>query len=140
MSRGQVEEYLGLAAGSLGRIKLPEPDVVVGPLNPDGSIPRGTVRGWLRETIDAWNTARPGRGARTDLKARSAVESATSESEGGAAQFPQAFGPDAEASDIDLDKEEFYYRGERLTEERARELGEQAEREGAPSECSHTEL
>ncbi|MBB3040165.1 hypothetical protein [Hoyosella altamirensis] len=67
MSRGQVEEYLGLATGSLGRIKMPPPDVIVGPLNDDGSIPRGTVRGWSKETIDEWNKQRPGRGARTDL-------------------------------------------------------------------------
>lgn len=68
MNRGQVEEYLGLADGSLSKVKLPQPDVVVGPVNDDGSLPRGTVRGWLPETIDQWNAARPGRGARTDLR------------------------------------------------------------------------
>jgi len=51
----------------MGRYKLPEPDVIVGPINEDGTIPRGTVRGWTAETIDQWNATRPGRGARTDL-------------------------------------------------------------------------
>lgn len=68
LNRAQVEEELGLASGSLSKIKMPEPDVVVGPVNGDGTIPRGTVRGWLPETIDAWE--RPGRGARTDLGER----------------------------------------------------------------------
>lgn len=67
MNRAQVEEHLGLASGSLSKIKLPTPDAVTGPVNDDGSLPRGTVRGWLPETIDKWNASRPGRGARTDL-------------------------------------------------------------------------
>ncbi|GAA4758853.1 hypothetical protein GCM10023217_34200 [Gordonia alkaliphila] len=67
MSRGQVEDYLGLARGSAGRMKLPPPDAVIGEVSDDGTLPRGTVRGWLPATIDAWNAARPGRGARTDL-------------------------------------------------------------------------
>ncbi|MCZ9634857.1 hypothetical protein RhoBH5_29595, partial [Rhodococcus sp. BH5] len=40
---------------------------VGGPVNDDGTIPRGSVRGWLPETIDKWNANRPGRGKRTDL-------------------------------------------------------------------------
>ena len=67
MNRAQVEQHLGLAGGSLSKIKLPRPDVIVGPVNADGSVPRGSVRGWRVETIDAWNEVRPGRGARTDL-------------------------------------------------------------------------
>ncbi|GAA1498829.1 helix-turn-helix transcriptional regulator [Paeniglutamicibacter kerguelensis] len=35
--------------------RLPEPDAITG----DG--PK-SVRGWLPETIDAWNASRPGRG------------------------------------------------------------------------------
>lgn len=58
----QVEQRLGLAHNSLSRIKLPTPDVIVGPVNDDGSHPRGTARGWLPETIDEWNANRPGRG------------------------------------------------------------------------------
>lgn len=69
LNLAQVEEHLGLARGSLSsRIKLPTPDVIVGPVNDDGTIPRGTVRGWLPSTIDQWNAHRPGRGARTDLE------------------------------------------------------------------------
>lgn len=68
LNRAQVEEHLGLAPGSLSKIKMPTPDAVTGPINGDGTIPRGTVRGWTVETIDKWNADRPGRGARTDLK------------------------------------------------------------------------
>lgn len=67
MNRAQVEEYLGLALGSLSKIKMPTPDVVIGPVNADGTLPRGTVRGWAEATIDKWNAERPGQGARTDL-------------------------------------------------------------------------
>lgn len=68
LNLSQVEQRLGLAPKSLSsKIKLPTPDVVVGPVNDDGSIPRGTVRGWLPETVDAWHAARPGQGTRTDL-------------------------------------------------------------------------
>lgn len=35
-------------------------------------------------------------------------------------------GPDTEISDVDLEKEDVVYRGERLTEERARELAAEA--------------
>ena len=67
LNRAQVEEHLGLAPGSLSKIKMPIPDAVIGPVNDDGTYPRGTVRGWTVETIDKWNAERPGRGARTDL-------------------------------------------------------------------------
>ncbi|MCV7205326.1 hypothetical protein H7J71_25305 [Mycolicibacterium peregrinum] len=63
----QVEEHLGLRRGALSKIKMPEPDVIVGPVDDDGKIPRGTARGWTVETIDEWNASRPGQGARTDL-------------------------------------------------------------------------
>lgn len=57
LSRTQVAERIGVTAGALSRYKLPEPDVMV-----------GDVRGWLPTTVDAWHAARPGRGARTDLR------------------------------------------------------------------------
>lgn len=48
--------------------------------------------------------------------------------------FPEKFGPDVTVRDIDLDAEEFYVGGERLTEARAAELAERAERRaGRPS-------
>lgn len=70
LSLSQVEERLGLAPRSLSKAKMPTPDVIVGDVNADGTIPRGTARGWLPSTIDAWQARRPGRGARTDLKDR----------------------------------------------------------------------
>ncbi len=69
LNQAQFEERLGLAPKSLSgtKTKLPEPDAVIGPINDDGTLPRGSVRGWLPETIDTWHANRPGRGARTDL-------------------------------------------------------------------------
>ncbi|MFC0314465.1 helix-turn-helix transcriptional regulator [Gordonia phosphorivorans] len=67
LSQRQVAAHIGVEPSTLSRYRLPEPDVTIGPVNDDGTLPRGTVRGWLPETIDAWNAARPGRGARTDL-------------------------------------------------------------------------
>lgn len=57
----------GRSGQQLGRYKLPAPDAVIGPVHEDGSLPRGTVRGWSPETIYQWNGARPGCGTRTDL-------------------------------------------------------------------------
>jgi hypothetical protein len=57
LSRTEVAERIGVTPGALSRYKLPAPDVMI-----------GTVRGWLPATIDAWQAARPGRGARTDLR------------------------------------------------------------------------
>lgn len=52
LSRSQVAARLGMkSAQSLSGTDLPPPDVMV-----------GTHRGWLPETIDAWNAERPGRG------------------------------------------------------------------------------
>jgi len=42
--------------------------VTIGPVDDDGSFPRGTIRGWTAEAIDKWNVVRPGRGARADLR------------------------------------------------------------------------
>lgn len=46
--------------------RMPPPDAVIG----DG--PRAK-HGWLPATIDAWCQTRPGRGARTDLRAATAT-------------------------------------------------------------------
>jgi hypothetical protein len=56
LSVTEVAERIGVAPSTLSRYKLPTPDALI-----------GTTRGWLPETIDAWNAARPGRGTRTDL-------------------------------------------------------------------------
>lgn len=51
LSRAQLAERIGVAVGTLSRYKLPEPDAMI-----------GTTRGWLPETVDAWNAGRPGSG------------------------------------------------------------------------------
>lgn len=51
LSRSEVAERIGVQPSTMSRYKLPEPDAVI-----------GTVRGWLPETIDAWEADRPGRG------------------------------------------------------------------------------
>ncbi|MCV7300884.1 hypothetical protein H7J93_14755 [Mycobacterium barrassiae] len=58
---------MGVEPNTLSRYRLPPADAVIGPINSDGTLPRGTLRGWLASTIDEWNINRPGRGARTDL-------------------------------------------------------------------------
>jgi hypothetical protein len=68
LSLNQVAAKISVSPNSLSRYSLPSPDVVVGPLNPDGTIPRGTVRGWKPETIERWHASRPGRGTRSDLR------------------------------------------------------------------------
>lgn len=51
LSITEAARRLGITAGALAGYKLPEPDVMV-----------GRSRGWSKETLDAWNAARPGRG------------------------------------------------------------------------------
>jgi hypothetical protein len=52
LGRTEVAHYLGLAGlQSLTGVELPPPDVIV-----------GDRKGWKKETIDAWNAQRPGRG------------------------------------------------------------------------------
>lgn len=51
LSRSELAERIGVAVGTLSRYKLPEPDAKI-----------GTTRGWLPETIDAWNAGRLGSG------------------------------------------------------------------------------
>ena len=57
LSLTEVAQRIGVTSGALSRYKLPPEDALT-----------GTVRGWLPATIDAWHAARPGRGARTDLR------------------------------------------------------------------------
>lgn len=52
LGRSEVATYLGLKGlRSLTNVALPPPDAQI-----------GDRKGWLPETIDAWNAARPGRG------------------------------------------------------------------------------
>lgn len=51
LSLTEIAARLGITTGALAGYKLPEPDALI-----------GRTRGWLPETIDEWNAARPGRG------------------------------------------------------------------------------
>lgn len=46
-------------------------------------------------------------------------------------KFPKKIAPDTEVTDVDLDQEEVWFHGERLTEERAEKLAEEFERRTA---------
>lgn len=62
LSRAEFAERIGVQSATLGRYKLPEPDAMV-----------GSARGWLPETVDAWNASRPGKGAGAGRKPRIAL-------------------------------------------------------------------
>ncbi|MFC9786411.1 hypothetical protein [Rhodococcus sp. NPDC127528] len=64
LSVSQFAERIGVEPPTMSRYNLPEPDAIIGPVNEDGSLPRGTTRGWLPATVDEWNAARPGHGGR----------------------------------------------------------------------------
>ena len=51
LSLKEVGERLGVKNPAAQGYHLPEPDALI-----------GATRGWLPETIDRWNAARPGRG------------------------------------------------------------------------------
>jgi len=52
LSRSDVAKRIGVQPSTLSRYThLPEPDALI-----------GDVRGWLAETVDAWQASRPGRG------------------------------------------------------------------------------
>ena len=55
LSRSDFAKRIGVTVNTLGRYKLPKPDVEIG-------IEGRSIMGWRPETIDAWNQARPGRG------------------------------------------------------------------------------
>ncbi|MFD6895906.1 XRE family transcriptional regulator [Rhodococcus sp. NPDC060086] len=57
LSRAEVAEIIGVKPTSLVTYNLPEPDVLI-----------AKIRGWRPETIREWQSRRPGRGARTDLR------------------------------------------------------------------------
>ena len=63
LGAAEVAARVGVAPSTISsyaaRGQMPEPDVRIGP-----------IAGWSSETIDAWAGNRPGRGARTDLKAK----------------------------------------------------------------------
>jgi predicted DNA-binding transcriptional regulator AlpA len=51
LSRPEVAARIGVKTDTLNRYKLPAPDAQIG----------ARQIGWLPETIDAWNAARPSR-------------------------------------------------------------------------------
>lgn len=67
-------EYLGTAdfAARVGLATVTIRSYIRKGLIPDADViittPSGPLRGWAPETIDEWQRARPGRGARTDLR------------------------------------------------------------------------
>ena len=58
LSRPEVAERIGVKKDTLNRYKLPEPDAQIG----------ARQVGWLPETIDKWNAARPGSPGRPEPK------------------------------------------------------------------------
>lgn len=56
LSIAEFAARVGVSADTLKNYALPPADGLI-----------GRYRGWLPETVDRWNAARPGRGARTDL-------------------------------------------------------------------------
>lgn len=61
LSMGDIAGRLGLSVNTIrsysNKRMLPAPDALTG-------VAGQPVRGWLPETIDAWNAARPGHGGR----------------------------------------------------------------------------
>lgn len=53
LSASEVAERLGISRSAISRYRMPAPDAII-----------GTTRGWTTDTIDTWNTNRPGRGGR----------------------------------------------------------------------------
>lgn len=51
LTRAEVAARIGVSPNTIQHYKLPVPDAKI-----------GRVSGWLPETVDAWNEARPGRG------------------------------------------------------------------------------
>lgn len=57
LGASEFAERIGVSPNSMKRYDLPQPDALI-----------GKVRGWLPETVDAWNECRPGQGFRSDLR------------------------------------------------------------------------
>lgn len=55
LSRSDFAKRIGVQTSTLARYKLPKPDAIIG-------VNQRPTYGWLPQTIDTWNTNRPGRG------------------------------------------------------------------------------
>lgn len=64
LSKRQFAERIGAKDPTLSGYNLPDPDATIGPVNADGTLPRGTFAGWTEKTIDQWQADRPGHGGR----------------------------------------------------------------------------
>lgn len=53
LSLKELAQRIGVKPATASRYKLPDPDALI-----------GDVRGWLPESVDAWNENRPGHGGR----------------------------------------------------------------------------
>lgn len=51
LTASEFAARIGVKTDTLNRYTLPEPDAMI-----------GRTRGWLPETVDAWNASRPGKG------------------------------------------------------------------------------
>lgn len=63
LSVKELAARIGVQPGTASTYKLPDPDALI-----------GDVRGWLPETVDAWNAARPGKGAGAGRKPKLRAE------------------------------------------------------------------
>ena len=70
LSLKEVGERLGVKNPAAKGYNLPEPDALI-----------GATRGWLPETIDRWNAARPGRGVGGGVYGQINVYGVTTKSE-----------------------------------------------------------
>ncbi|SCZ14395.1 hypothetical protein SAMN02799641_05785 [Rhodococcus erythropolis] len=68
LSKRQIAERIGVSDPTLSGYNLPQADVTIGPVNDDGTIPRGTHQGWSEKTVDEWQADRPGHGGRPARK------------------------------------------------------------------------
>lgn len=60
----QFADRIGVKDPTLSGYDLPKEDCTIGPVNDDGTLPRGTSRGWTEDTIDRWAATRVTRNRR----------------------------------------------------------------------------
>ena len=67
LSLSEVADLIGVSVGTakgyLHQGRLPEPDAMT-----------GRTRGWSKQTIVEWHAARPGQGARSDLRENTSTD------------------------------------------------------------------
>lgn len=78
--------------------RLPSPDAIVG----DGVKP---TRGWLPETIDAWNASRPGRGRKAKASGDVALHRQSPDAAVEDATIPTSTTPEVTGLSVDVTRE-----------------------------------